>query len=86
MLQWVQAVMPILAAAAGMDRIDWSIFAVASCVTPLSAWLNFRLWNRARAHTRAADWQSFWMMLLGTVCMIGIVGWYLFKFILRASA
>jgi len=85
MLQLVQTLMPVIAVLA-MDTVDWVVFAAAACAMPVSAWHNFRCWTKARAKNRASDWQSFWMMLLGTVCMIGIVCWYLFKFILRAPA
>jgi hypothetical protein len=85
MFQLVHALMPAVAAVA-MDTVDWVVFAAAACAMPVSAWQNVRCWVRARTRKQANDWQSFWMLLVGTGCMIGIVSWYLFKFILRTSA
>ena len=69
-------------AAGAMDAIDWCVFAVATVAIPLSLWLNFRWWRKTRAGELPKDWQSFGMITVGLVCMIAIVCWFLFKFIL----
>ncbi len=65
-----------------MDTIDWVVFAIAILAIPLSLWANLRWWRRSRPGQLPRDWQSFWMITIGLVCMVAIVCWYLVKFIL----
>ncbi|MCG3180866.1 MAG: hypothetical protein BIFFINMI_03229 [Phycisphaerae bacterium] len=71
-------------AAKGMDGIDRVVFVVAILAIPVSIWANVRWWRKVRRNELPREWQSFWMIMVGLVCMISIVCWYLFKFILPA--
>lgn len=69
-----------------MDMIDWTVFVVALAAIPASVWAGVRWWLRTRAEEVRRDWQSFWLIVTGLVCMVAIVCWYLIKFILPLRA
>jgi hypothetical protein len=69
------------ASGAGMDNVDWAILVIAILAIPVSLWANIRWW-RSRAGEQRRDWQSFWMVVIGLVCMVAIVVYYLVKFII----
>jgi hypothetical protein len=71
----------LLLAAATMDEIDWAVFIVAAVATPLAMWANVRWWLKSRQGELPRDWQSFWLVFLGLLCMVVIVCWYLVKYI-----
>lgn len=70
-------------AAKKMDTIDWCVFVLAIICIPPSIWALFRWWRKSQKKNLPRDWQSFWMITIGLVCMIAIVLWYYFRFIIK---
>ncbi|MDD4890581.1 MAG: hypothetical protein PHU85_11720 [Phycisphaerae bacterium] len=67
-----------------MDSIDWCVFVVALLAVPLALRANVNWWRKSRTDGQPRDWQSFWMIATGLICMVAIACWYLVKFILPA--
>ena len=65
-----------------MDPIDWGVFVVACVAIPISIWANIRWWRKVRKSELPRDWQSFWLILIGLVCMIAVICWYVIRFII----